>query len=76
LYEKFLTRNPSISEQKQLAKNISAISFSFSTYSNSTINYKTKDVFRNKLILDFQKLEKDYKSISKQNIIRNFLLRR
>ncbi len=76
LYEKFLLRNPTILEQKILAKNISAISFSFSTYSNSTINLKTKDVFRNKLILDFQKLEKDYKSISKQNIIRNFLLRR
>ena len=76
LFEKFLERNPSVSEQKQLAKDLSAISFSFSTYSNLTINFKTKDVFKNKLILDFQKLEKDYKSISKQNIIRNFLLRR
>ena len=57
-------------------KDLSAISFSFSTYTSRTVNLKTKNIFKNKLILDFQKLEKDYKKISKETTTRNFLLKR
>ncbi len=76
MFQKFLNKNPSTEEITRLSKDLSAISFSFSTYTNRTINLKTKNVFKNKLILDFQALEKDYNWISKQTIIRNFLLKK
>ncbi len=76
MFEKFLDKKPSVDEINRVAKGLSAISFSFSTYTNRTVNIKTKNIFKNKLILDFQKLEKDYKNISKETTIRNFLLKR
>jgi hypothetical protein len=52
--------------KNDFAKNVSKVSYSLSTYNNTT-DLETKEVFKNKLINDFKKLKKKYKILKKKD---------
>jgi len=54
--------------KNDFAKNISKVSYSLSTYNNTT-DLETKEVFRNKLVSDLKKLKKKYKILKKKDRI-------
>ena len=54
--------------KNDFAKNVSRVSYSLSTY-NDTTDLETKEVFRNKLVTDLKKLKKKYKILKKKDRI-------
>ena len=61
--------------KNSLAKNISNVSYSFSTYKNTT-DLETKEVFRNKLVKDLKTLKKKYKILKNKDAMISATLER
>jgi hypothetical protein len=63
--------------RNEFAKNLSTISFSFNSYQDEKLDFKTREFFRKKFVNDLKKLEISYTKIQKkENKIMNFFFKK